>query len=114
MHDQRIQDFPERIENNYCSGGGVIYKGPVKGIRNLGRNTSVFVNHEALDFRANPSLPAGVGVAPDYLDRMFAMVNEYGVTVEESGWRHDHIRSVEVRMHKAHQHTCLTDFARPQ
>ena len=95
MH-RRIQDFPERIEKNYCSGGGIVYKGPVKGITNLGEGASVFVNHNAMDFRANPQLPAGVGVSPDVLDRVFAMANEYGVTVEESGWRHDHRRSVEV------------------
>ena len=102
-----MQDFPERIENNYCSGGGVVYKGPVKGIRNLGRNASVFADIEAKDFRANPQLPAGVGVAPDLLDRMFAMADEYGVTVEESGWRHDHIRSIEVRAHARSSSLCL-------
>ena len=76
-----------------------MYKGPVRGITDLGESGSVFANHEAKDFRANPQLPAGVGVAPDLLNRMFAMTTEYGVAVEESGWRHDHIRSIEVRVH---------------
>ena len=68
----------------------------MKGIDDLGENSDVFRDPTKKDFRHHPKLPDGVGVSPEILDRMFVMADDYGVTVEESGWRHDHIRSIEV------------------
>jgi hypothetical protein len=45
----------------------------------LRRQSPVFVNPSAFDFTAAPGVPAGMGVAPAQLQRMKAMLAEFGI-----------------------------------
>eukprot|EP00930_Biecheleria_cincta_P075583 TRINITY_DN6275_c0_g1_i4.p1 TRINITY_DN6275_c0_g1~~TRINITY_DN6275_c0_g1_i4.p1 ORF type:complete len:703 (-),score=124.45 TRINITY_DN6275_c0_g1_i4:164-2272(-) len=90
-------DYPDHLDQNYYSGGGDVRK-ELPGISDV---SSVFRDPEALDFRASSTLPSGVGVDEAILMKVFETVEDYGVRVAATGWRHDHVKMVETIVNSA-------------
>eukprot|EP00418_Pyrodinium_bahamense_P044839 CAMPEP_0179201290 /NCGR_PEP_ID=MMETSP0796-20121207/100179_1 /TAXON_ID=73915 /ORGANISM="Pyrodinium bahamense, Strain pbaha01" /LENGTH=248 /DNA_ID=CAMNT_0020905847 /DNA_START=157 /DNA_END=903 /DNA_ORIENTATION=+ len=89
------QGSPDRLYNNYFSGGGSV-RSALPGVTDLGANSSVLRDPANLDFRADGALPAGVGVDGAVLQGMLDLARDYSVTIAPSGWRHDHVRSIDT------------------
>eukprot|EP00931_Biecheleriopsis_adriatica_P104080 TRINITY_DN78821_c0_g1_i1.p1 TRINITY_DN78821_c0_g1~~TRINITY_DN78821_c0_g1_i1.p1 ORF type:complete len:722 (-),score=104.74 TRINITY_DN78821_c0_g1_i1:79-2178(-) len=85
-------DSPELVDRNYYSGGGAV-RSMLPGISKV---PSVFRDASNLDFRSSPDLPGGVGVDEDILTRLFDVVSDYGIKVEPTGWRHDHVAMTQA------------------
>lgn len=84
---------------NYVAAGGTVTKGPLAGITDLGGTdaSALFADAANNDFHSvvtGNTVP--VGVSDEKLQHIFALVNDYGITVKPSGWQHDHLKNAET------------------
>lgn len=83
-----------RRHDNYIAGG--LNVANIQGITNLGVDGQIFNSPLTNDFSIVPSLPQTIGVSPENLDHIFALVDDYGVDVKPSGWVHNHERMTQL------------------
>mmetsp|Transcript_10683 Transcript_10683/g.24340 ORF Transcript_10683/g.24340 Transcript_10683/m.24340 type:complete len:685 (-) Transcript_10683:111-2165(-) len=91
----------ERFRDNYFAGGGAT-RGTFAAITDLGATASVFKDPANLDFSKSDAVPAAdAGVDPAILSQLFALVQEEGIHVGPTGWRHDHVANVNAILESA-------------
>ncbi|BDS07032.1 hypothetical protein NT6N_20720 [Oceaniferula spumae] len=82
------------LADNVHAGGGENRDG-LTGITDLGAATQLFVDADGGDFYPGPAMPANTGPSTNHLDKLYELVNDWGVRVRGTGWEHDHRRMVE-------------------
>lgn len=88
---KQVDKNSKTIYNNYIYGGKNTKNST--GIKKI--NNWLFKDPKNLNFKSN-NLPCEMGVNNDNLNHIFSLVDDYGITIKSSNWKHNHLKNTET------------------